>query len=79
MPNSYAPSAGLTIDERHGNGDTLITSQFPVSSWHEPVGNPTIAAVFLLGTDQTRRISRSLDDRLNHAAYRIERIGESLR
>jgi DNA replication protein DnaC len=52
-------------DDRHGSGATLITSQFAISSWHEIIGNPTVADALL--------------DRLIHHAHRIELTGESMR
>ena len=53
------------LADRQGQGATLITSQFPVSQWHEVIADPTVAAAIL--------------DRLVHNAYRIELKGESLR
>lgn len=53
------------LDDRLGRGAVIITSQFPVSQWHELVGDPTIADALL--------------DRLVHQAYRIELQGESMR
>ena len=53
------------IDDRHGSGATLMTSQYPVATWHELIDNPTIADALL--------------DRLVHSAYRIELNGESMR
>lgn len=53
------------LDDRHGQGSTLITSQFPVSQWHEVIADPTVADAIL--------------DRLVHNAYRIDLKGESLR
>ncbi len=53
------------LDDRHGSGSTLITSQFPISSWHELIGDPTVADAIL--------------DRLVHNAYVIELKGESMR
>lgn len=53
------------LDDRHGGGSTLITSQFPVSAWHEAIPDPTVADAIL--------------DRLIHNAHRIELKGESLR
>ena len=28
------------IDDRHGRGSTIVTSQLPVDHWHEVIGNP---------------------------------------
>ena len=53
------------LDDRQGQGSTLITSQFPVSQWHETIADPTVADAIL--------------DRLVHNAYRLELKGESLR
>jgi len=53
------------LDDRQGNGSTLITSQFPVNLWHDTIGNPTVADAIL--------------DRLIHNAHRIELKGESMR
>jgi len=53
------------IDDRLGKGSVLITSQFPVSQWHELVGDATVADALM--------------DRLVHQAYRIELKGESMR
>jgi DNA replication protein DnaC len=53
------------LDDRQGQGATLVTSQFPVSQWHEVIADPTVADAIL--------------DRLVHNAYRIELKGESLR
>ena len=53
------------LDDRQGQGSTVITSQFPVSQWHDLIGDPTVADAIL--------------DRLVHNAYRLELKGESLR
>jgi DNA replication protein DnaC len=53
------------LDDRQGQGATLITSQFPVNQWHEVIADPTVADAIL--------------DRLVHNAYRIELKGESMR
>ena len=53
------------IDDRHGTGATLITSQFDVSAWHELITDATVADAIL--------------DRLVHSAYRIKLSGPSLR
>jgi len=46
------------LDDRHGQSATLITSQFPVSQWHELINDATLADAIL--------------DRLVHNAYRLE-------
>ncbi len=53
------------VEERYGRGSTMITSQLPVSSWHEVIGEPTFADAIL--------------DRIVHNAYRIELDGASMR
>lgn len=53
------------IEDRHGKSSTIITSQVPVSMWHEIIGEQTIADAIL--------------DRIVHDAHRIEMKGESLR
>ncbi len=53
------------IEDRHGAHSTLITSQLPVSSWHEYLGDPTLADALL--------------DRLLSHAHRLELKGESMR
>lgn len=53
------------LDDRQGQGATLITSQFPVSQWHALIADATVADAIL--------------DRLVHNAYRLELKGESLR
>ncbi len=53
------------LDDRHGQGSTVMTSQLPVSAWHEVVADPTVADALL--------------DRLIHNAHRIELKGDSLR
>ena len=52
-------------DDRYDRGSLLITSQVPVSSWHDIVADPTLADAIL--------------DRVLHTAHRIELRGESLR
>jgi DNA replication protein DnaC len=53
------------MEDRHGKSTTIITSQIPVSKWHEIIGEQTIADAIL--------------DRIVHDAHRIEMKGESLR
>ena len=53
------------MDDRHGRGSTIVTSQVPVEHWHEVIGDPTIADAVL--------------DRLVHNAHRLLLKGESLR
>jgi DNA replication protein DnaC len=53
------------IEDRHGKASTIITSQVPVSLWHEIIGEQTIADAIL--------------DRLVHDAHRLDMKGESMR
>jgi DNA replication protein DnaC len=53
------------LDDRVGTKATLITSQLPVSSWHEWLDDPTLADAIL--------------DRIVHAAHKIALKGESMR
>ena len=53
------------VEDRYGLRSTIVTSQIPVSKWHDTVGDPTIADAIL--------------DRLIHRAHRIEMKGKSLR
>lgn len=53
------------IEDRHQKASTLITSQVPISSWYEVIGEKTIADAIM--------------DRIIHNAHRIELSGESLR
>ena len=53
------------IDDRHGRGSTIVTSQLPVENWHQVIANPTVADAIL--------------DRLVHNAHRLALSGESLR
>ena len=53
------------LDDRYNLRATLITSQLPVSNWHEAVGDPTLADAIL--------------DRVVHNAYKINLSGNSMR
>lgn len=53
------------VEDRHGRGSILITSQIPVSSWHDVIGEPTLGDAIL--------------DRVIHNAYRLELDGPSMR
>jgi DNA replication protein DnaC len=53
------------IEDRHGRGSAIITSQLPVSDWYDIIGEKTFSDAIL--------------DRLVHDAHRIELKGESLR
>lgn len=53
------------LEDRHERASTLVTSQLPVKSWHEAIGEATHAD--------------AICDRLIHNAHRIELKGASLR
>ena len=53
------------LEDRHGRGSTIVTSQLPVEHWHEAIGDPTLADAIL--------------DRLVHNAHRLPLAGESMR
>jgi DNA replication protein DnaC len=52
-------------EDRYQTRSMMLTSQLPVSRWHEQIGDPTLADGIL--------------DRLVHNAHRIEMRGESMR
>lgn len=53
------------LDDRQGTGALLMTSQYPLSTWHERISDPTVADAIL--------------DRIIHTAYKIELKGGSMR
>jgi len=53
------------VDDRHGNGSTIITSQLDSKLWHDQLGDPTIAD--------------AVCDRLLHNAHRLMLKGPSRR
>ena len=53
------------IEDRHQRRSTILTSQLPISAWHNNLGDPTLAD--------------AICDRILHTAHRIELRGESLR
>lgn len=52
-------------EDRYQRRSLILTSQLPVSRWHEQIGDPTVADGIL--------------DRLVHNAHRIEMRGDSMR
>ncbi len=52
-------------EDRYDSRSTILTSQLPVTHWHEQIGDPTTADSIL--------------DRLVHNAYRIDLEGASMR
>jgi DNA replication protein DnaC len=65
LDNYYCSILMEIIEDRHARKSTLISSQLPVSSWYEVIGESTIADAIL--------------DRLVHKAHRLELKGESMR
>jgi DNA replication protein DnaC len=53
------------VEDRHGRGSILISSQLPVATWHEVIGEPTLGDAIL--------------DRIVHNSYRLELDGPSMR
>jgi DNA replication protein DnaC len=53
------------LEDRHGRKSTIVTSQLPIDTWHEWLGNETLADAIL--------------DRLVHNSYNITLKGESMR
>lgn len=53
------------IEDRHGKGSVIVTSQLPVSKWYDIIGEKTMADAIL--------------DRIIHQSHRIELKGESMR
>jgi DNA replication protein DnaC len=53
------------LEDRYGKKSFMLTSQLPVSKWHEYINDPTLADAIL--------------DRLTANAHRIELKGESMR
>ncbi|MGB0898631.1 MAG: IS21-like element helper ATPase IstB [Psychrobium sp.] len=53
------------IEDRIDNGALIITSQLPVSQWHEYIGEATIADAIM--------------DRIVHRSHRLDLVGDSMR
>lgn len=53
------------IEDRHGKGSVIVTSQLPVSKWYDIIGDKTMADAIL--------------DRIIHQSHRVELKGESMR
>ena len=53
------------MEDRHGSKSTLMTSQLPISQWHQSIGDATLADAIL--------------DRLLHNAHKLTLKGESMR
>jgi DNA replication protein DnaC len=53
------------MEDRYGCRSTVVTSQLPVDTWHDAIGDATLADALL--------------DRLVHNAYQLKLKGESRR
>lgn len=53
------------LEDRYNRRSTIVSSQLPVSAWHEMIGDRTLADAIL--------------DRLVHQAYQLNLKGESMR
>lgn len=53
------------MEDRHGSGSILITSQVPIQHWHKSIGDATLADAIL--------------DRLLHNSHKLTLKGESMR
>jgi DNA replication protein DnaC len=53
------------IEDRHGKGSVIVTSQLPVAKWYDIIGDKTMADAIL--------------DRIIHQSHRVELKGESMR
>ncbi len=53
------------LEDRYGNGSTIITSQLPVDNWYNFIDEPTLADAIM--------------DRLAASAHRIALTGKSMR
>ena len=53
------------LEDRYGKRSTVVTSQLPIRTWHEWIGDPTLADAIL--------------DRLVHNAYKVQLKGHSRR
>jgi DNA replication protein DnaC len=53
------------LDDRFNRKSTIVTSQLPITRWHDYLGHATLADAIL--------------DRLVHNAYKIQLKGESMR
>lgn len=53
------------VEDRYQAGSTLITSQLPIDTWHDVIGEPTFADAIL--------------DRIVHNSHRIALDGQSMR
>jgi DNA replication protein DnaC len=65
LTDAYRRDLLEVLEDRYGRRSTVVTSQLPVASWHEAIGDATLADAVL--------------DRLVHNAYELRLKGESRR
>ena len=65
MTDSHRRDLLEILEDRYGSRSTLVTSQLPVTTWHDAISDATLADAVL--------------DRLVHNAYEIKLKGESRR
>jgi len=53
------------MEDHHGRKSTMVVGQIPITSWHEVIGDLTLADALM--------------DRWVHGSYQIELDGESMR
>jgi DNA replication protein DnaC len=53
------------LEDRYAINSTIVTSQFPITDWHDIIANPTVAD--------------AICDRIVHNAYKLEMDGDSMR
>ena len=53
------------MEDRHGRKSTMVVGQIPITSWHEVIGDLTLADALM--------------DRWVHGSYQIELDSESMR
>jgi len=65
LDNMSRASVMELIEARYGKGSLIITSQVPVSKWHDIIGEQTVA--------------EAITNRIIYQAHRLKLKGESLR
>ena len=68
LPAAWRQGVAILLDiieERHERKAIILSSQLPMSSWYDAIGDPTVADAVL--------------DRIVHTAHQLELIGESVR
>lgn len=65
LTDAQTPDLLEILEDRYNPASTILSTQIPVSDWHERLGNGTL--------------SDAVMDRIIHNAYRLELQGESMR